>query len=370
MKIKRLDVYHIRIPLIAPWRTAYGIEDAVESIVIKAYSDTETAWVETCPLSQPLYSPESAKSAYHNIIDSFAPIIIGKYLENGNSIPSLLDLFQGNRFAKAGVEQCWWALTAIRQEIPLHRLISGNGMEINNEVKVRSAFGIMDSAAALLKNISDGVNSGIIDIKLKIKQGWDFDVLKHVVNEFPNLNITVDCNGGFTLEDLDFFKEIDCYGLAMIEQPLAYHDLYNHALLQNEINTPICLDESISCIADVEHAVMLTSCRIVNIKIGRVGGISQAIKIHDICQKNGLSCLVGGMMESGIGTRFNIELAAALNISHANGITLPPNYHSIELTKPPISCSKAGMIENDKCFSFEVDEDMLESITVSKQMLK
>ncbi len=370
MKIKKLDVYHIRLPLISPWQTAYGIEEGVESVLVKAYSDNAEAWVETCPLGKPFYSSETAKSAYHNIVDHFAPAVLCKDLVDGDTIPSLLNPFQGNSFAKAGVEQCWWGLTAIEKSIPLCQLISGNDVNNINDINVRSAFGITGSIEILLAKISEVVDSGVKDIKIKIKNAWDTEVIKQVVEKFPNLKITIDCNGGYSMEDLDFFRRIDDYGLEMIEQPLAYNDLYDHALLQKEIHTPICLDESIGSIDDAKLAVKLESCRIINIKPGRVGGISRAIKIHELCRKNGLSCLVGGMMESGIGTVFNIELAAAFNSDYANGITLPSDYHKIELTEPPISCSTPGKIDLKIESTPKVKEDIVEKITISKQIIE
>ncbi len=382
MKIRRLDVYHIRIPLISPWKTAYGVEDTVDSVLAKAYADNAEAWVETCPLSkprspitspqtdEPLYSTESAESAYRNIIDLYGPIIIGEALENAERIPSLLNSFKGNCFAKAGIEQCWWALTAAQRKIPLRQLISGNDIRNEKGVQIRSAFGITDSIDILLKKIGHAVSTGIQDIKLKIKRGWDSDVLKEVTDAFPNLKITVDCNGGYSLDDLAFFKRIDTCCLEMIEQPLPQADLNNHAILRKELETPVCLDESIVYVADAEHAITLKSCQIINIKIGRVGGISHAVKIHDLCQKNGLDCLVGGMIESGIGTAFNIELAAAFNNKFAHGITLPADYHKIELTAPSLSCFKPGIIEFKNQSEMAVNENVISDITVSKQVIE
>ena len=368
MKILRLQVHHVKLPLINPWVTSYGVEDAIESIFIKAHAKDSEAWVETCPLQAPLYSPESAMTVFCMIVNQFGPAIIGKELNNRGAIFQRLNTFRGNSFAKAGMEQCWWALESIEKNIPLHRLLGGE----ERKIEVGEGFGIQASIDTLVEKIGRTLQNGSARIKIKIRKGWDVSVVRAIREAFPSLRLMVDCNGSYSLEDISVFKQLDRYHLDMIEQPLYYRDLYDHATLQKELITPLCLDESITCSRDAKQAIRFGSCRVMNIKIGRVGGIFEALVIYDICRENGIPCWVGGMMESGLGAACNVELATLANFTHPSEIGVSGRFHSVDIVDPPLTMgTSAGFItpSTKPYLGRRVNEKIIDEITVQKAEL-
>jgi len=364
MRIERFDIHQVHLPLSYPWRTGYGADDVVESLLIKAYAPDAEAWVETCPLGAPTYSPETAGGAALMIRDILGPLAVDRELESPATVRTLFAPFRGNSFAKAGVECCWWALEAVRQGVPLRRLFSGK----DADVVVRDGFGVQDSVDMLLAKIQGSMAQGHTQIKLKICPGWDLDVLSAVRSEFPEFAFQIDCNGSYSLGDIATLRAFDSFKLEMIEQPLYYRDLADHATLQKQIRTPVCLDESITCLQDAEQALRLQSCRIVNIKIGRVGGIGPALAIHDACQDAGISCWVGGMMESGLGSAMSAEFATLPNCSLPNGIPVSTKFHPEDVVDPPLAFSRPGHIAPaaGPYLGRRVLEDVIEAVTIGK----
>ena len=364
MRIERFDIHQVHLPLSYPWRTGYGADDVVESLLIKAYAPDAEAWVETCPLGAPTYSPETAGGAALMIRDILGPLAVDRELESPATVRTLFAPFRGNSFAKAGVECCWWALEAVRQGVPLRRLFSGK----DADVVVRDGFGVQDSVDMLLAKIQGSMAQGHTQIKLKICPGWDLDVLSAVRSEFPEFAFQIDCNGSYSLGDIATLRAFDSFKLEMIEQPLYYRDLADHATLQKQIRTPVCLDESITCLQDAEQALRLQSCRIVNIKIGRVGGIGPALAIHDACQDDGISCWVGGMMESGLGSAMSAEFATLPNCSLPNGIPVSTKFHPEDVVDPPLAFSRPGHIAPaaGPYLGRRVLEDVIEAVTIGK----
>ncbi len=364
MIIDRLEIHRVRIPLINPWVTVYGTEECVETVLIKAYAGDYQAWVETCPLKTPRYTPESAISVFHTISEIFGPLILGADFDSAREVSDRLNGFCGNSFAKAGVEQCWWALESVRRGIPLRRLFGGG----NGTVSVACSIGIEDSMEALLQKIECATKQGARQIKLKIRPGQDLEIVRGVRNAYPDLTLAVDCNGGYALDDSTFFNELDQFGLEMIEQPLHCRELSEHAQLQDRLATAICLDESIMCLRDAERAISFKSCRMINIKIGRVGGLTTAIDIHDLCQENGVATKVGGMFESGIGTSWNIELATLPHFTGTNGITLPGMYLETDLVTPFAEFDGPFQLipGAGEYLSRGVDEKAVDELTIAK----
>src|SRR5690606_32261467 len=210
-----------------------------------------------------------------------------------------LALVKGNPFAKAALDTAWWVLEAERQRRPLHHLLGAT----RSRIPVGADFGVLDAVGGLLPQIDNALQQGYPRIKLKFRPGWDIDMLAEVRREFPKATIHIDCNAGYRIEDLDLFRRVDEFELAMIEQPLQYDDLIDHARLQEAITTPVCLDESINSLDRARQSIGLGSCRFINIKPGRVGGLSVAVAIHDLCRQSGIPCWVGGMLESAVGGR-------------------------------------------------------------------
>jgi len=240
--IDTIELYHVSMPLIYPWRTAYGSDDVIESVLIKMWAGDAYGWGETTPLAKPTYSPEYTGGVYHVCREILAPALIGKEIDSGETLQQQFSWVAGNFFAKGGLDAAWWDLQARRQSQPLWKLIGGT----NQVIDVGADFGVQDSIDMLLSNITGALDAGFKRIKLKYCPGWDVDMIAAVRSTFPDPVFHIDCNSGYTLDDLPMFKKLDQYNLAMIEQPLMRDDLVDHAELQRQIETPICLDESIT----------------------------------------------------------------------------------------------------------------------------
>lgn len=329
MKIDRMEIYHVRLPLIRPWRTAYGEDADVHSLVVRMEAEGGSGWAESTPLYAPTYSPEGAPSAFVVIREFLAPQLIGQEIESARALNERLGCFKGNFFAKAALEMAWWMLEAELQQKPLHQLLGGT----RTVVEAGADFGVQDSVDLLLEKVQGAVEAGFPRVKLKMKPGWDLEVMRAVRSTFPNLTFHVDCNSGYTLDDLPLFRQLDQLGLAMIEQPLAHDDLVEHAELQRQIGTPICLDESVKSVRDARLAIRLGSCRVVNIKPGRVGGLQNALDIHNLCAEQGIICWVGGMLESSLGASICVELGTLPNFRYPNDIFPTAHFHRTDLTE-------------------------------------
>jgi O-succinylbenzoate synthase len=332
MHIDAIELFHVRMPLIEPWRTAYGEDAAIESILVRMTSGPHEAWAETSPLAAPCYSPEWAAAAFLLLRDWFAPAIVGQEIATGAALHQKLGLFKGNPFAKAALDNAWWTLEATRLGIPLHQLLGAK----RDRVAVGADFGVTDSIDELLKKIAAAVEQGFPRIKLKFRPGWDIPMLAAVRREFPTTTFHIDCNSGYTLDDVDLFRRVDEFGLAMIEQPLAHDDVVDHARLQSQIRTPICLDESITSVARTRQAIELGSCRYVNIKPGRVGGLTNALVIHDMCREANIPCWVGGMLESAVGARLCIALAMLDNFTYPADIFPSARFYAHDMAEPDV----------------------------------
>lgn len=330
MQIETIEAYYIARPLIRPWRTAYGEDAEIHSVLVRMIAEGYEGWGETCPFYAPTYSSETATSAFFLISELFAPMLVGQQIDSAEALLGRLRHFKGNPFAKAGVESAWWTLQAEMAGKPLHHLLGGE----TRDVEAGADFGVQDSCDDLLENIQNAVDRGFPRVKLKVRPGWDMDILQLVRSTFPQLTLQIDCNAGYSLNDLSFFKSLDKLELAMIEQPLFHRDLLDHAQLQQRIRTPICLDESVKSVRDFELALRLRSCRVLNVKYARVGGLSVATRLHDMAMNAGIPCWVGGMLESAIGSGISIELATLPNFTYANDIFESERFYHQGMTDP------------------------------------
>ena len=311
MRIDRIEVYYVVLPLIHPWTTAYGSDPDVHSILVKLVSGDHEGWGETTPLYEPCYSPESSVGVYHTLREYLAPQVVGRDFETARDLCEHLQHFKGNYFAKAGLEIAWWMLKAQLDGKPLHELLGGT----RDVVECGTAHGIKANTDLLLEAIQEGIDDGFKRTKLKFSRDWGLDVLRAATAAFPDHTFHIDCNSSFTLDDLPMFREIDTLGLAMIEQPLHHDDVVEHARLQAAIETPVCLDESIRSVRDLRLAIELGACRYVNIKPPRVGGLQSSIDIHNLARDHGIPAWVGGMLESSLGKSVNVELATLDNFA-------------------------------------------------------
>lgn len=330
MQIDQLDIFHVAMPLLYPWRTAYGEDKEIHSVLVKATSGDYTAWTESTPFFAPHYLPESAGSVFYHVSEIFGPHIVGIEYETATDLNNRLGIFKGNSFAKAAIEMCFWTLESSISHIPLHKLLGGE----TREVSAGADFGIQDSIDMLLSNIQKAVDSKFPRIKLKIAKGWDFEVLKAVRSTFPDTKFHIDCNAGYTLDDIQFFKSIDGMGLEFIEQPLHYADVLDHAELAKQISTPICLDETIISVKAAEQAIKVGACKYINIKPGRIGGLSNAIEVHNLASNEGIPVWVGGMLESALGAAICIELATLPNFTYPGDLFPSSRYYRKDLSSP------------------------------------
>lgn len=365
MRIDKLEIYHVAMPLLYPWRTAYGEDYDIHSVLVKAVSGEYHAWSESSPLRAPSYLSESALSVFHNIAEFFGPHIIGREYDRAEDINDRLGIFKGNTFAKGALEIAWWSLQSKITGLPLHRLLGGE----TREVQAGADFGIQDSIEMLISNIQTAVDAGFPRVKLKVARGWDLDMLKSVTSTFPKMTFHIDCNSGYTIEDLPFFRAIDDMGLAFIEQPLAYTDILDHAELAKNIQTPICLDESIVSVRLAEQAIRIGACEYINIKPARVGGLSNSVAIHNIARDSGIPVWVGGMLESAVGSSVCVELATLPNFTYPGDLFPTSRFYARDLANTSMELTQDNNFVPFTGPMPEPDPEMLSKETVNFKAL-
>jgi O-succinylbenzoate synthase len=332
MKIDRIELFHVAMPLIYPWRTAYGEDQEIHSVLCRVSSGSVDGWGESSPLAAPCYSPEWAGGVFATVHDWLAPALLGKDIETGQQLQQRLQFYKGNPFAKAVLDNAWWSLHSNVANLPLHVALGAR----RDKVTVGADFGIMDSIDELLTAIAQAIDDRFPRIKLKFRPGWGVEMLTAVRRLTPDYPIHIDCNSGYRLTDLDLFKTVDNFRLQMIEQPLQHDDVVDHAQLQRQLTTPICLDESIVSLTHARQAIELGSCRFVNIKPGRVGGLTNAVAIHDRCQQSNIPCWVGGMLESAVGSSQCTALAMLDNFTYPADIFPSERFYRQDLADPPL----------------------------------
>jgi O-succinylbenzoate synthase len=314
LKIDSAEVRYVELPLISPWRTAYGEDATIHSVIVRLEGGGQVAWGEATPFFAPTYSPESAVSAYETVKQFLLPGVVGEEIDLAAELLDLISIYKGNPFAKAAVETAWWGLQSKILDEPLWKVLGGE----TDQILCGADFGVQDAIDDLLPLIQGAVDAGYPRIKLKVKHGWDIEMLEAVRGAFPDPVIHVDCNSGYDIhQDEETLRAFDRFNLAMIEQPLQFTDLIEHAELQKMIETPVCLDESVKSPRDFALALRIGACKVINIKPGRVGGLYHSKQIHDMAQNEGIEAWVGGMLESGIGA----GICAAL--STLPGFTYP-----------------------------------------------
>lgn len=340
MRIDRIDLYHVAMPLISPWRTAYGEDSVIESVLVKLSCGEIAGWGEASALAAPTYSPEYAAGVFHLLTTWLAPKLVGTDIQHPAEISELFSWVKGNPFAKAGIDMGWWDLHARINGQPLYRMLGGN----DPRVAVGADFGIGDSIETLLHDIQGAVKAGFPRVKLKFRPGWDVPMVRAVRKEFPGLVMHVDCNSGYALDDSAIFEALDEFDLAMIEQPLAHDDLIDHAKLQRRIKTPICLDESITSPERARQAIEIGACRVINIKPPRVGGLTNARHIHELCRRASVPCWVGGMLESALGAAHCIALATLPGFTYPADIFPSSRFYRDDLSKPETQLTGAAEV--------------------------
>jgi len=364
MRIEKIELRHTKMELVSPFETSLGVELFEEHIIVRIDADGVTGWGECVVEPSPSYSYETLQTAWHILSDFLIPSILGKDLPNIEAALASYKWIRGHRMAKAGVEAALADAFAKSKGISLSKFLGG----IRKRIPVGVSVGLQSSPSELVKVIAGYLQDGYKRIKIKIAPGRDLDLVKAVRKEFPNIQLQVDANSAYTLNDIEMLQALDKYNLQLIEQPLGYDDIYDHSLLQRKLKTPICLDESIYTVSDTQAAIELGSCKIINIKPGRVGGYTESIKIHDFCASKNIPVWHGGMDESGIGRAGNVALASLPNFTLPGDISASKRYYKQDIVEPEFDVNDDGTMDvpTKPGIGVEVDLKMLEKVTVKK----
>ena len=368
MKIERIELRHTKMELVSPFITSMGTEYDEEHIIVRVDADSVTGWGECVAEGTPFYSYETVQTAWHILQDFLIPSILGKNIKSIDEAINNYSQVRGHMMAKAGLEAALWDVFAKSKNISLSKMLGGT----RNKVDVGVSIGIQKSESELIKKVSGFLGEGYKRIKIKISPGNDIKFVKAFRKEFPDILLQVDANSAYSLNDLELFKEMDNYNLLLIEQPLGYEDIFDHSKLQREIKTPICLDESIHSLDDTRAAIELDSCRVINIKPGRVGGFTESKLIHDYCASKKIPVWHGGMLESGIGRAGNVALASLPNFTLAGDISASKRYYKEDIVEPEFLVNPDGTMDvpTKPGIGVEVNEKKLEKVTVLKKSFK
>jgi len=340
VRIDRLELRLLKLPLVHFFETSFGRIDEKHFLIVTVDGGGVRAYGECVAEQDPFYSAETTETAWHVISEFIAPRVIGVDFAHPRDVFPALAAIRGHNMAKAAVEMAAWDLFARQRGEPLARTLGGARQRIESGVSV----GIQDSLDQLAAKVERELAAGYRRVKIKIKPGWDVDAVAMLRDRFGSIPLMVDANAAYGLADADHLAALDRFDLMMIEQPLDYDDIADHAALQRRLKTPICLDESIKSVRAAEHAIEMGACRIVNIKPGRVGGFAESIRLHDLCAARGIPVWHGGMLESGIGRAANIHLSTLPNFSLPGDIAASRRYFAPDLIEPPVEVASDGTI--------------------------
>ena len=368
MKIEAITLREIQMPLVHFFETSFGRTSSRRILLLTAHCGRVDGWGECVAGEDPFYSSEWADGAWLAITRYLAPALVGRSLDSARECSTLLSRVRGHRMAKAAVENALWDAEAKQKSLPLWKLLGGTRTEISCGVSI----GIQDSVEQLLDKIEIELAAGYRRIKVKVKPGWDVHVLEKIRSRWADITLSCDANSAYTLDQVEHLRTFDQFNLLMIEQPLWDDDIFYHAHLQKELRTAICLDESIVSARTAAIAVETGACRIVNIKVGRVGGFTEAKKIHDICHAQKIPVWCGGMLESGIGRAHNLALSTLENFSLPGDVSASRRYWKEDIIDPEVEVSAQGMIaiSDQAGTGYRVKEDLIEKLTVRKETLR
>jgi o-succinylbenzoate synthase len=367
-KIERIVLREIRMPLVHFFETSFGRTTERRIILTEVTAAGVTGWGEVTAGEDPFYNEEWTDSAWMILRDFVAPRVLGWEFAGASEVGARSAHIRGHNMARGGLESAVWDLEARMAGRPLFQHIGGGA---RREIPCGVSIGIQDSVPQLLKKIEAEVAAGYQRIKMKIKPGWDVDVVAEVRRQFPNILLMADANSAYTLADTDRLKRLDEFNLMMIEQPLGHDEIIDHAKLQAQLRTPICLDECIRSAHQAKQAIEMQAGRIINIKLGRVGGFTQAKSVHDIAQAAGIPVWCGGMLESGVGRAHNIALSTLPNFVLPGDVSASKRYWTRDIINPPVEVTPRGTIavRDQPGFGYELDSALIQQLTVRKEEL-
>ncbi len=369
MIITSIELREIRLPLVHFFETSFGRTTERRIVLVRVVdSDGAEGWGEFTAGEGPFYCEEWTETGWATLRNFLAPMVAGHQAKDAASIDAFMKKVRGHRMAKAAIETACWDLEAKRAGLPLWKHLGG----VHTEIPCGVSIGIQDSPEALLEKIGKELADGYQRIKVKIKPGWDIDIIRRVRELFPEIRLMGDANSAYTLSDVKLFKALDEFNLMMIEQPLRHDDMFDHAELQKQIRTPICLDESVRTPEDAKHAIDLGACRIINVKLGRVGGHAEAKRVERECRERGVPVWCGGMLESGIGRAHNIAMASLAGFTMPGDVSASSRYWEEDIIEPPVTVSARGTIAPPEKpgIGFEVNRACIDRLTVRQETIK
>ena len=366
MKIESITLREVQMRLKAPFETSFGVSHHRRIILVEVIADGVSGWGEVTASETPGYNSETTDTAWHVISDFVAPAMIGKTISAASDCTTLLAAIRGHEMAKSGVENALWDAEAQIKGIPLAKLLGGTLDEIASGV----SLGIRESPQSLVRRVEEELRSGYQRIKLKIKPGKDIDYVAAVRKEFPDILLSVDANSAYRLEDAAHLSQLDQFKLLMMEQPLNWDDIYAHSKLQSQIQTAICLDE---CINNARHAltaIELKACRIINVKLGRVGGHSEACRVQEICRQRSIPVWSGGMLETGIGRAHNIAMSSLPGFTLPGDVSASQRYWDEDIIEPEVEVTPKGtiLVPTIPGLGYGVRRKRIEQLTVRQQV--
>jgi o-succinylbenzoate synthase len=367
MKVQKIILREIRMPLVTPFETSFGRVTDRRMLIVEAEAGGVSGWGESVAGEGPYYAPETVETAWHILSDFIWPLLKGREFESAADVWAVLEKIRGHNMAKGAIESALWDAEAKQKGIPLWKLLGG----VHREIACGVSIGIKETLEELIATVERELAAGYQRIKIKIKPGNDITPVERLRLQFPRIRLMVDANSAYHLEDWPHLKRLEAYYLMMIEQPLGWDDIFSHVELQRKLDTPICLDE---CIHTEEHAraaIELGACRIINIKLGRVGGYTPAHKIHDLCQSRQVPVWCGGMLESGIGRAHNIALSTLENFSLPGDVTASRRYWVEDVIDPEVVVTTHGTIRvpDGPGIGYTPRVDRIEAITARKEVL-
>jgi o-succinylbenzoate synthase len=365
-KVENIRLHHLRMPLVHFFETSFGRTLEREIILVEVVSAGLSGWGEVTCGEGPFYNEEWTESAWLLLKHFVAPKVLGREFGSAAEIDGTTSLIKGHKMARGGLEAATWDLEARLKGIPLWQAIGGGARE---EIPCGVSIGIQETVPQLLAKIRTEVEAGYQRIKMKIKPGWDVEVVGAVRREFPEILLMADANSAYTLADIGHLRRLDEFHLMMIEQPLAHDEIIDHAALQAAIETPICLDECIRSAHHAEQAIRLKAGRIINIKLGRVGGFSEAKRVHDVAQANGIPVWCGGMLESGVGRAHNIALSTLPNFTLPGDVSASRRYWKQDIIRPEVEVTPRGtiVVRDGPGFGYDLDTETLTRARVRQE---
>nr|WP_289037151.1 o-succinylbenzoate synthase [uncultured Allobacillus sp.] len=366
--IKKITLYKLRMQMKNPFQTSFGTLQNKELFIIEIEDGEDNrGYGESVAFTEPWYTEETVATTEHMLIDFLIPLLTKNPINHPHEVTKRFSVIRRNNMAKASIEGAVWDLYAKRENISLSEALGGSQQTID----VGISLGIAPTIEELLNRVQEKLDAGYKRVKLKIKPGFDIEPLTEVRNKFPHAQLMADANSAYTLDDLTHLKRLDALNLMMIEQPLGHDDIVDHALLQQAIHTPICLDESINSFEDARKAIELGSCKVINIKIGRVGGLTEAKRIHDYCAERGITVWCGGMLEAGVGRAHNIALTSLPNFTVPGDTAASALYWDQDIIKPEVTVDNGQItVPTGAGIGFDIDHEAMEKFTVDQKVFE